>query len=170
MTDQIASNIVIERTYKADVAELWALWTTRQGFESWWGPEQFRAEVHRIEAGPSGTVHYDMVADTPEAIAAMESMNAPTRQPCRGTFSEYKPHERLVLTQIIDFLPGVGPYDSRIMVDFFPAGDGRVRMVVTLSQMHDAATTAMQMEGFTSQLSKLDRRFGWKGGVIAGGT
>jgi uncharacterized protein YndB with AHSA1/START domain len=163
MTDQIASNIVIERTYKADVAELWALWTTKQGFESWWGPEQFRADVHRIEARPGGALHYDMVADTPEAIAAMEGMNAPTSQPCRGTFSEYKLNERLVLTQVIDFLPGVAPYDSRITVDFFPADDGHVRMVVTLSQMHDAATSAMQEEGFTSQLSKLDRRFGWEG-------
>lgn len=32
-------------------------------------------------------------------------------------------------------------------------------MIVTLSQMHDAATTAMQKEGFTSQIFKLDRRY-----------
>ena len=30
--------IVIERTYRAQVEELWALWTTMAGFESWWGP------------------------------------------------------------------------------------------------------------------------------------
>lgn len=159
MTDQIEANIVIERTFKADLQELWALWTTKDGFESWWGPEQFRADVHTIEARPGGALHYDMVADSPEAIAAMESMNAPTVQPCRGTFSAFEPEERLVLTQSIDFLPGVAPYDSTISVAFFPLGDGRVRMIVTLSQMHDAATTAMQKEGFTSQLSKLDRRF-----------
>lgn len=86
-------------------------------------------------------------------------MGAPTSQPCRGSFSEFKLNERLVLTQVIDFLPGVAPYDSTTAVDFLPAADGRVRMVVTLSQMHDAATTAMQKEGFTSQLSKLDRRY-----------
>jgi uncharacterized protein YndB with AHSA1/START domain len=159
MTDQIEANIVIERTYKADVQELWALWTTKDGFESWWGPEQFRADVHTIEARLGGALRYDMVADTPEAVAAMESMNAPTVQPCRGTFSEFVPEQRLVLTQIIDFLPGIAPYDSRITVAFFPVGSGRVRMFVTLSQMHDSATTAMQKEGFISQLSKLDRRY-----------
>ncbi|HEX8055289.1 MAG TPA: SRPBCC domain-containing protein, partial [Novosphingobium sp.] len=87
---------------------------------------------------------------------------APTRQPCRGTFSEFRPHERLVLTQVIDFLPGIVPYDSTIAVDFFAAAQGRVRMVVTLSQMHDAATTGMQREGFQSQLSKLDKRYNWQ--------
>ncbi len=39
---------------------------------------------------------------------------------------------------------------------------GRVRMVVTLSQMHDAATTGMQREGFLSQISKLDKRYNWQ--------
>ena len=159
-TDRIESSLVIERTYRADVEELWALWTTKDGFESWWGPDQFRAEVHSIEARPGGALRYDMVADTPEAIAAMEQMGAPTSQPCRGSFTEFRPYERLVLTQLIDFLPGVDAYDSSMTVDFFPLAAGEVRMVVTLSQMHDAPTTAMQREGFTSQLAKLDRRYG----------
>lgn len=159
MTDQIEAHIVVERTFKANVQELWALWTTKDGFESWWGPEQFRADVRTIEARVGGALHYDMVADTPEAVAAMEAMNAPTVQPCRGTFSEFKPVERLVLAQVIDFFPDVAPYDSTIAVAFFPLGDGRVRMIVTLSQMHDAATTAMQRKGFASQLSKLERRY-----------
>ena len=42
--------VVIERTYRARVEELWELWTTKQGFESWWGPEGFRVEVHTLEA------------------------------------------------------------------------------------------------------------------------
>jgi len=160
MTEQIQSSLVIERTYKAAVEELWELWTTKEGFESWWGPDQFRADVRILEARLGGALHYDMIADTPEAVAAMKSMGAPVSQPCRGLFSEFDPYKRLVLTQNIDFLPGVAPYDSTITVDFFPVAGGRVRMVVTLSQMHDAATTGMQKEGFLSQLSKLDRRYG----------
>lgn len=159
MSEPIASSLVVERTYAAEPEELWELWTTKDGFESWWGPQEFRAEVHSIEPHLGGALHYDMIADTPEAVAAMERMGAPTTQPCRGTFSEFRPQERLVLTQMIDFLPGVLPYDSTIAVDFFAAGEGRVRMVVTLSQMHDAATTGMQREGFLSQLSKLDKRY-----------
>lgn len=162
MTNQIEANIVVERTFRADVKELWSLWTTKDGFESWWGPEQFRADVRTIDARPGGTLHYDMVADTAEAIEAMKKMNAPTIQPCRGIFKEVQPESRLVLIQVIDFLPGVAPYESTTTVDFLPLGDGRVRMIVTLSQMHDVATTAMQKEGFTSQISKLERRYAGK--------
>lgn len=162
MVDAIESSLVIERTYSAEPEELWELWTTKDGFESWWGPQEFRADVLTLEPRLGGMLHYDMVADTPEAVAAMEGMGAPIRQACRGTFSEFQPHERLVLTQVIDFLPGVEPYDSTIAVDFFAAEQGRVRMVVTLSQMHDAATTGMQREGFLSQLSKLDKRYSWQ--------
>jgi len=162
MIDPIKSSFVIERTYAAKPEELWELWTTKDGFESWWGPQEFRADVHMIEPRQGGALHYDMVANTPEAVAAMKGMGAPTTQPCRGIFSEFRPYERLVLTQTIDFLPGVEPYDSMIAVDFFAAAQGRARMVVTLSQMHDAATTGMQREGFLSQLSKLDKRYDWQ--------
>jgi len=162
MAKPVASSLVIERTYTAGVDELWALWTTKKGFESWWGPEEFRVEVHLIEPCPGGALHYDMVADTPAAVAAMEGMGAPIRQPCRGTFSEYLLHERLTLTQVIDFLPGVAPYDSTIQVDFLATGTGQTRMVITLSRMHDEPTTGMQRDGFLSQLSKLDTRYDWR--------
>lgn len=158
MTDRIESSIVIERSYKAELEDIWALWTTKEGFESWWGPEGFRADVHRIEARMDGALHYDMVADTPEMIAAMKDMGEPGSTACSGRFSEFRPQQRIALSQIIDFLPGVEPYDSLIEVDFIPAPDGQVRMIVTLHQMHDAQTTNMQQQGFMSQLSKLDRR------------
>ena len=49
MTDKIESTAanstrpktVIERNYRAGVEELWELWTTKEGFESWWGPEEW---------------------------------------------------------------------------------------------------------------------------------
>jgi uncharacterized protein YndB with AHSA1/START domain len=151
-------NVVIERTYKARVEELWELWTTKDGFESWWGPQGFRVEVKALEAKLGGRLHYDMIADAPEMVEQMKKMGAPLSHETRGTFSEFKPHQRLALTHIIDFLPGVKPYDSRMVLEFFPSGSS-VRMVVTLTPMHDAQTTQMQLEGFTSQLTKLDKRF-----------
>jgi uncharacterized protein YndB with AHSA1/START domain len=151
-------NVVIERTYRARVEELWELWTTKDGFESWWGPEGFRVEVHAIEARVGGMLHYDMIAATPEMIEAMKQMGRPASHETRGRFSELRPHQRLVLTHVIDFLPGVEPYESTIVAEFFPSGD-RVRMVVTLSPMHDEEFSRMQAQGFTSQLTKLDRRF-----------
>ena len=152
-------SVVVERTYLASVHELWDLWTTRDGFESWWGPEGFRVDVHALEARQGGTLHYDMRADTPEMIEAMKQMGRPASHETRGWFAEIQPRERLVLKHLIDFLPGVTPYESTIVAEFFPAGE-HARMVVTLEPMHDAETSGMQREGFTSQLTKLDRRFG----------
>ena len=154
-----AKNLVVERTYRATVQELWELWTTKDGFESWWGPEGFRVEVHEIDARVGGTLRYDMIADAPQMIAEMKKMGQPLSHKTRGTFSQLEPHRRLVLTHMIDFLPGVKPYESTMVMELFPSG-GNVRMVVQLSAMHDAQTTRMQLEGFTSQIGKLDRRYG----------
>jgi len=151
--------VVIERTYRALPEELWELWTTKHGFESWWGPEGFRVEVHVLEARLGGMLHYDMLADAPEMIEAMKQMGQPTSHETRGRFTEFRPHERLAITHVIDFLPGVKPYESTMEVDFFRAGDS-VRMVVSLQPMHDDEFTRMSTEGFTSQLAKLDKRFG----------
>ena len=81
--------IVLERSNRAPVAELWALWTTKDGFESWWGPEGFRIEVETIEARLGGALVYDMIAETPEALAACgkPSLRA------RSRFTEFRLHD-----------------------------------------------------------------------------
>lgn len=150
--------VVIARTYRATVEELWALWTTKEGFESWWGPQGFRGDVHEIDAREGGVLRYDMAADTPEMVAAMQEIGRPPSHPARARFSEFRPHTRLELTNVVDFLPGVAPYESTIGVDFEPQGE-LVRMVVTIGPMHNEEFTQMSAEGFTSQLTKLDARF-----------
>ncbi len=102
-----------------------------------------------------------MISDTPEMVAVMKQMGRPPEHETRVTFAEFRPCERLTLTHVIDFLPDVKPYESTIVVEFFSAGEF-VRMVVTLDPMHDEGFTKMSADGFTSQLTKLDKRFGPK--------
>lgn len=154
----MSQKIRITRTYRATLQEVWDLWTTKEGFESWWGPVGFRADVHAIEPRVGGALHYDMVADTPEMVAAMKELGRPPSHGTRGTFTEVRPLERLAVTHVIDFIPGVARYEATITVELSRQGD-QVTMSVLLDAMHDAATTAMQEEGFTSQLTKLDERF-----------
>jgi uncharacterized protein YndB with AHSA1/START domain len=153
------AKVVIERSYRAKIEDVWALWTTKEGFESWWGPQGFRADVHELDARVGGALRYDMVADSPEMIAMTKQMGQPPSHAVRSNFAELEPHSRLRLTNVIDFLPGVASYESNIVVDFSASG-GSVRMVVTLDAMHSDEFTKMQKEGFTSQLTKLDARFG----------
>lgn len=150
--------VVVERTYRASIEDVWDLWTTKEGFESWWGPEGFRAEVHELDARVGGSLRYDMIAATPETIAAMKEMGQPTSHATQSRFAELEPRRRLVLRNVIDFLPGVASYESDIVVDLSSSG-GSVRMVVTLDGMHNEEFTKMQEEGFKSQLTKLDKRF-----------
>jgi uncharacterized protein YndB with AHSA1/START domain len=161
-TDTPQAKVVIERTYPARLEDLWELWTTKAGFESWWGPEGFRVEVLAIEARAGGALEYDMIADAPDAIAAMKRMGQPLSHGTRGRFAEFKPLERLTLLHVIDFIVGVEPYESRIEVDFHAAGD-HARMVVAIYPHHDPHWTKMSIEGFLSQLTKLDKRFGEAG-------
>jgi uncharacterized protein YndB with AHSA1/START domain len=156
------AKVVVERTYRAPVEELWELWTTKAGFESWWGPEGFRVEVHALEPRAGGALAYDMIADSADAIAAMKRMGMALSHKTRGRFGEFKPFEQLTLIHVIDFIPGVEPYESTIEVDFHALGE-RARMVVTIHPHRDPHWTRMSTEGFRSQLAKLDRRFGGPG-------
>jgi uncharacterized protein YndB with AHSA1/START domain len=158
-TDTPQAKVVIERTYRARLEDLWELWTTKAGFESWWGPEGFRVEVHALEPRTGGALEYDMIADAPDAIAGMKRMGQPLSHSTRGRFAEFKPLERLTLVHVIDFIRDIEPYESAIEVAFHALGD-QARMVVTLHPHRDPHWTKMSDQGFRSQLTKLDKRFG----------
>lgn len=157
-TSRPDAKFVFDRSYRATLTEVWELWTTKEGFESWWGPQGFRADVHEIEARVGGVLRYDMVADTPEMVEAMRKMGQPPLHAVHARFTELAPRTHLVLTSVIDFLPGVAPYENDIAVDLSEEG-GRVRMRVTLTGMHSPEMSGMQRAGMESQLTKLDARF-----------
>jgi uncharacterized protein YndB with AHSA1/START domain len=152
------SSTVIERTFRTSVEELWALWTTKEGFESWWGSEGSRVEVHSIDAREGGTLHYSMIAVSPADIAARNELGLAPSSSVLARFTEFRPYQRLVLTHAIDFVPEVKPYNQSIAVDFFPAGD-TVRMVTTIELYHDEVFTQIAIRVFTEQLKVLEGRF-----------
>lgn len=149
--------IVLERRYRATTAELWELWTTKDGFESWWGPQGFRVEVKAIEPKNGGRLQYDMIADAPEQVAAMKAGGYAVRHDTRATFSDVVPLQRLSLVSVIDFIPGVPTYDSAMSVEFIE-DHGTVRMVITQEAMPDPFWTQQWTAGMTSQLTKIDSR------------
>jgi hypothetical protein len=92
----------------------------------------------------------------------MKKMGQPISHGTHGTYAEFRPHRRLRLVHVIDFVPGFAPYESVIEADFGAAGD-RTRMVVVIHPHLDPHWTRMSVTGFESQLTKLDRRYGWTG-------
>ena len=54
--------ITLERTFDAPLADVWELWTTKEGIESWWGPSGFMVKVRKIDLRPGGDLDYAMIA------------------------------------------------------------------------------------------------------------
>ena len=148
--------IVIERTYKASIEEVWELWTTREGIESWWGPEGFSVKVHELDLRSGGQMVYAMTAVDPPQVEFMKKAGMPLTTEARLTYTEIVPGKTIAYTHLADFIPGVEPYTVGNKVDFFAVG-ANVRMVLTLDPMHSDEWTQRAVMGMESQLGKLAR-------------
>jgi uncharacterized protein YndB with AHSA1/START domain len=144
----------IERTYDAPVQDLWELWTTKAGFESWWGPQGFRVEVHALDPRAGGALHYDMIASGAAEIEEMKRQGAPISHETRGTFVLVEPPHRLEIEHMIDFIPGLDPYPHRMRVELSEEGS-QTRMLIQVEPHQTDELTRMATEGMESQLTKL---------------
>jgi uncharacterized protein YndB with AHSA1/START domain len=148
--------IVIERTYAASIEEVWELWTTNSGIESWWGPDGFSVKVHELDLRPGGEMRYAMTAVGTGQVQFMKQAGMPLTTEATLTYTAVVPGKSIAYTHKADFIPGVEPYDVGNMVEFFAEGD-KVRMVLTLDPMHSDEWTQRAVMGMESQLGKLDR-------------
>lgn len=146
--------ITLERTLRAPVEEIWALWTTKEGFESWWGPDGFSVTVRSLDLRPDGLLKYAMTATAPEQVAFMKRAGLDLTTETTIVYKEVLPLQRLTYINLIDFVPGVGAYDVATQVELIPAS-GAVRMVLTFDPMHDETWTQRMISGWESQLDKL---------------
>ena len=155
--------IVIERTYEASIEDVWELWTTREGIESWWGPEGFSVKVHELDLRAGGQMVYAMTAIDPPQVQFMKKAGMPLTTEARLTYTEIVLRKTIAYTHRVDFVPGVEPYTVGNKVEFFTTG-GSVRMVLTLDPMHSDEWTQRAVMGMESQLGKLARVIAGRGG------
>lgn len=147
-------SITLERTWDASLEDVWDLWTTKDGIESWWGPEGFQVTVQEIDLRPGGKLLYTMMAVAPEMVEFMKKSNMPVAQPVTVTYTEVVPRKRLAYVCAVDFVPGVAVYDVSTVVELFVEDRG-VRMVLALEPMHDEMWTQRAVMGWESELGKL---------------
>ena len=146
--------LTLERTFKASIADVWDLWTTREGIESWWGPEGFSVAVSALDLRPGGDLLYTMSAVEPEQMEYMVKAGMPLSTDHRLTFTEVDPPRRLAYKDMADFIPGVEPYEVRTVIELAEVEDG-VRMVLTFDRMHDERWTELARMGRESELARL---------------
>ena len=134
--------LTIERTFKAPVAKVWALWTTVEGLEKWYWPEPLVAKV----------LHLDLRVGGRDEISAVG-----TPYMSRGIYTEIVPNVRLRSTLLIDFIEGVQAYDREDDIVFSELPDGTTKMVFTTTHMHSDHWQNMSQAGWSSSLQRLDR-------------
>jgi uncharacterized protein YndB with AHSA1/START domain len=148
--------VVLRRTYTASAPEVWEMWTTSDGIESWWGPDGFAVEVHDIDVSPGGRMSYSMKAVGSEQIAYMEEAGMPVVTTHTVTYAEVSPYRRLSYQHLVDFVPGVETYEVGTMIELRPEGGGTL-VTLTLDAMHDQHWTDLAVAGWENELDRLNR-------------
>lgn len=151
----MTKQLTFERSYRASLKDVWDLWTTKSGIESWWGPGGFAVTVRKLDLRPGGELLYAMTAVGPEQVAFMRDAGMPLTTEARVTYTEVVPLQRLGYVHVADFIPGVAPYDVAHLVELHSSARGEVRMVLTIDAMHDDEWTERAAAGWESELGKL---------------
>ena len=147
--------MVIERTIRATLDELWDRWTTAAGIESWWGADGFLLRVNRLEVRPGGVFEYAAKAIEPAQIAALNSAALPLTSRGKGTYTEVKPLARLAYKVLVDYIPDIPPYEVSTFVEFKKVPGG-VMVVVTQDEMHNTFWTHAAAMGLDQQIDRLE--------------
>ncbi len=143
----------LEHDYPTTADEVWRLWTTPDGIESWWSPDGFEVSVQELDLRPGGSLVYTMTAVGPEQIEFLENHGMPLVTTSRKTFTEIDAPRRLAYSSLVDFA-GVPPYEHLTGVDIEPTGDG-VHVVMTVQPMHDEVWTERLLDGRRNELANL---------------
>jgi len=155
-TQHARRKVTLERTFKASIEEVWDLWTTKEGIESWWGPDGFAVKVRKLDLRPGGELVYAMTATASDQLDFLKKAGMPETTVSRLTYTEVVPPRRLAYSQTADFIPGVEPYEVPTTIELETTPQG-VRMVLSFTAMHDEHWTNMAVMGWESELGKLEK-------------
>ncbi len=149
--------ITMERTFTATLDEVWELWTTKDGIESWWGPEGFETKVSRLELRVGGALHYAFTAVGPQQVEFMKQANQPLTQHMKARYTLVQPKTAAAWNNLVEFIPGITPYEVESRFDLEPRGK-QVHMKLRFDAMHDEQFTQFAEMGWKEELGKLEKR------------
>jgi uncharacterized protein YndB with AHSA1/START domain len=154
MNDQ--ENLVLRRSFAAPPERIWALWTTPDGISAWWAPDGFTTTVDVLDLRPGGALDYTMTATGPEQIAFMEQAGMPLSTASHKEFTDVTEPTRLAYTSLIDFVPGVDPYEHLTVVTLERTETG-TDVVMECEPLHEQEWTERIVAGRTNELDNLER-------------
>ena len=148
--------IRLERDYPASPERIWQLWTTPAGIEAWWPPDGFKCEVTRLDLRPGGELIYSFTAVGPEQVSFMKNAGMPLTTVARKTFTEVSPTSRLAYLSLVDFVPGMEPYQQLTTIDIQPSPAGAT-VLMSAEPMHDEEWTQRLKMGRENELDNLGK-------------
>lgn len=153
----MSRTVTLERRFDAPLDDAWELWTTKDGIEAWWGPDGFEVQVERLDFRVGGALVYVMTAVGAEQIAFMRQANQPLSQRLHARYTVIEPKRLAAWQNLVDFVPGVAPYEVETRVELREERDGRVHMRLLIEAMHDDYYTGLATSGWDNELDKLGR-------------
>lgn len=150
--------LTLEREFNAPIDKVWRAWADKATFEKWWGPEGWQTEVKEFNFTPGGRVHYGMkcidqaqgewYGQVSWGMMLIESVDAPNKFSYKDYFSDEDGNlsqELPALTISNEFVEinGTTKLISRSQAE-------------SADQIEQLIKMGM-LEGFTSQLLKLDQ-------------
>jgi len=154
--------ITMERTLDATLDEVWELWTTKDGIESWWGPEGFETKVSKLELRIGGALHYAFTAVGENQVRFMQQAGQPLTQHMKARYTIVQPKTCAAWQNLVEFVPGITPYEVESRFDLEARGK-QVHMKLRFDAMHDEQLTKYAEMGWTEELGKLVKRLALRG-------
>ena len=153
--------VTLERTFDASIDEVWEMWTTKEGLESWWAPGGFGVKILKLELHPGGELMCISSAIEKEQVDFLTQEGLPVTHQERLRYTEIDPPRHLAYFHLLDFVPGVDPYEVEVKVDLESAPAGTT-MALAFDVMHDERFTGFAKMGWESQLRNLAQALGRK--------
>jgi uncharacterized protein YndB with AHSA1/START domain len=145
----------LEREYAAPPAVVWHAWTSADGIGAWWGPRGFEVKVDAIDLRPGGELRTTMTARGEDQRRFVEAAGLPVSTTTRLRYVEVEPERRLGWVHLVEFVPGVAPYEAHGSLELTPTPRG-THARLQLGPMHDAEWTQRAAMGWTEELGKLE--------------
>jgi uncharacterized protein YndB with AHSA1/START domain len=155
--------ITMERTFTAALDEVWELWTTKDGIESWWGPIGFETKVARLELRVGGALEYSFTAVGPDQVKFMKDAQQPLTQHMKARYTVVQPKTAAAWQNLVEFIPGITPYEVESRFDLEARGK-QVHMKLRFDAMHDEQFTQFAEMGWKEELGKLEQRLAARSG------
>lgn len=153
------NQLIIEREFDGSQERVWKAYADQATFEKWWGPEGWQTTVKEFNFVPGGKVHYAMkcvderqgewFGQSSWGLMVIDAVDAPNS----FSYTDYFSDEAGTLNQEMPAL--------KITNEFVSLGDNKSKLVSTSfadspEQIEQLVKMGM-VEGFTSQLTKLDQ-------------